>query len=565
MPMLAKIPRRIVAAPIDHPLARQIESLPAVADIRSIFWTFHGALGAEGYRLGIKYLDAGIRIPRGTFTGRSNTNSKDPIHVLFPKFRPAPHPTDDKYPTPPISPEDAASCLAEMQAQQRKYKLFERESKDWKELGWPTKIDPFQLSHHASNIYVTPLDSRYYYLSIDDVNSGRKRRILSDRGIRPALILTSSTNPGTGDNDQWIIKIPKLPQFRQDRNLIDHFARRLPKPVDDPAIRALAQRLNAQAGDPDVMSCTRDFRLPGFYQLKEKYVSQGIYHVVTIKRAEDVICPVAAFMYHQIHEGLSKTTARRVRPISRRAEQHSLPVDAPATPPTIQSAAKPAGAAAPARTETDFYPQNAIYMGHAREVQALAPSDPKLAPGRSQSKFRVLQRLIVTGSLQGIDQGTDLFQDARHYLKDRERANLYIYLRTENAIDAYRDERPTQAASFHAHYSNARAYFQDHGKSARAAARRMFYMGHSRSVIERTMVEAGIPQADAFEWAKEGCVPSNRQIRADARYFEIWERCERSVVAPDLSSDLSLCSGPEDGLPPAVTVEQDAEPHGPSS
>ncbi len=525
MPMLVKTTRRLAVAPIDHPLARQIESLPAVADIRSIFRAFHGALGAEGYRLGIKYLDAGIHIPRGSLTGRKLKNTKDPIHVLFPKFRPVPHPTDPDCPKPPISPEDAASCLAGMQEQQRRFVLFE------------IKDDPLNLAYHASNVYVTPLDSRYYFLSIDDVKTEEKRARLTELGIRPALVTVSSIDPKTGEeNQQWTLKIPKLPQFRQGLNLIDHFAQHLPKPVDDPAIRALAQRLNLLAGDPDVTSCTRDFRLPGFYQLKEKYISKGIYHIVTIKHAEDVICPVAEGMYHESHAELEKTAARRVRPVGRRPDQHSLPVDASATP-DARPAPRPTGATAPVRAEPDFYPENPIYMAHAAEVQALDPADPKLAPGRSQSKFRVLQRLIVTGSLEDIDQGTDLFKDAQRYLKDRERANLYVYLRTENAIDAYRDALPTQGASFHAHYSNAQAYFQGHGKSARAAARRMFYMQHSRSVIERTMAEAGIPPADAAAWAKEGCAPTNQQIRADARYFEIWERCERSAVAPDLSPD----------------------------
>lgn len=550
MPMLIKTTRRLVAAPINHPLARQIENLPPVADILPTFQAFHGALGAEGYRLGIKFLDAGIHIPRGSLTGRSYTNTKDPIHVLYPQFRPAPHPSDPKYPKPPISPEDAASCLVGMQAQQRRFALFE------------IKDDPANLSYHASNSYVTPLDSRFYFLSIDDVKTAEKREKLAELGIRPCLVTVSSIDPETGEeNQQWTVKIPKLSQYRQEQNLIEHFARHLPKPADDDAIRTLAQRLNIEAGDPEVSSCTRDFRLPGFYQLKEKYVTKGIFHVVSFKHAEDVTCPIAETMYHEIHAGLEKTSTKRVRPVARRADQHSLPTDASGNS-SVRPAAKPTGATAPARPEPDFYPENPIYMAHAAEIQALNPADPKLAPGRTQSKFRVLQRLIVTGSLEGIDQDTDLFRDAQHYLKERERGHLYIYLRTENGVDGYRrDELPTQASSFQAHYDNALAYFRDHEKSTRAAARRMFYMQHPRAVIERTMTEAGIPLEDARAWAREACTPSNQQIRRDARYFEVWERIERSAAPLGLSPDfaLDLDDDPLDDI-----LVQDDDPRGPT-
>ena len=531
MPMLVKTKRPpLKCATIIHPLAQQIDNLPPVADIDSPWQIFHGALGAEGYRLGVKYLDAGIRVSRGALIARSNNNSKDPIHVLFPQFRPAKHPTDEKYPTPPISPDDVAACLAGMQAQQRKFKLFEHEDKNWERLGWPSKIDPFEFSWHSSNAYITPLDSNCYFVSIDDVNTPEKKQILADMGIRPALIIVSSIDPETGEkNEQWTLKIPKLPRYRQNQNLIEHFAQHLPKPVDDEAIRSLAQRLNAAAGDPEVKSCTRDFRLPGFYQLKKKYVERGIFHIVSIKHAETCTCSVTEAMYHKIHAEIEKTTSRRVRPVSKKKDQRMLPTDAPAG----QAPSRPAGASAPAPSKAavqDLYPENPVYMAHAAEVQILEPDNTKRAPGRHQSKYRVLQRLIVTGSLEGIDQTTPLFKDAESYLKDRERANLYIYLRTEKAIDLYRDELQTQPASFQAHYDNAMAYFQDHDKSAQAAARRMFYTRHTRSVIERTMIESGIPPENAFAWAREGCSPSNRQIRADARYFEVWARIEKSAA-----------------------------------
>ena len=277
MPMLVNPSRRPAqTVPKDHPNVVAILSLPQIDVAQQQFKMFHEALDAEGYRLGIKYLDAGIYVPRPLgVIARSNRMSKDPIHVLFPKFRPVDHPSDPKYPKPPISAVDAESCIPGMQAQQKRFKLFEHEDPDGKNLGWPSRIDPFQFSWHASNIYATPLHSQFYFLSIDDVNSLEKKAILANMGIKPALVVVSSINDCGEDNEQWVVKIRKLPQHCQAQNLISHFAQHLSKPIDDEAIRQLAQELNRLAGDPEVSSCTRDFRLPGFYQLKKKYGSSG--------------------------------------------------------------------------------------------------------------------------------------------------------------------------------------------------------------------------------------------------------------------------------------------------
>lgn len=528
MPMFVNpVRRRVETPPAGHPHVVAIQSLSQIDVAQHQFKIFHEALGAEGYRLGIKYLDAGIYVPRASgVTARSNRASKDPIHILFPKFRPVDHPIDARYPKPPISALDAASCLAGMQEQQKRFKLFEHEDSNGEQMGWPSRIDPFQYSWHASNIYVTPLHSQFYFLSIDDVNSTEKKDILANMGIKPVLIVVSSIADNSENNEQWIVKIPKLPQYRQEQNLIQHFAQHCPKPVDDEAVRLLAQELNKMAGDPEVTSCTRDFRLPGFYQLKKKYIEKGLFHVVSIKHAEHGVCPVATERYYQLHAKLDSASKRRVRPVRRRASQYDHPTEEDGGQPTpIPHVRAGASAPVPPKADADFYPDSPIYMAHAAEIQAHEPDNPKLAPGRSLSKFRVLQRLIVTGSTDFLEK-TPLYHDAERYLKGRERSHLYIYLRTENAIGAYENNLPTQPASFQAHYQNALAFFHDHENSARAAARRMFYMRHSRSVIERSLLEAGIPADNAVAWALEACSPSNAQIHRDSRYFEIWSHIE---------------------------------------
>ncbi len=539
MTMYIKTNRIITAAPIQHPIAKAIEALEPPKNIHEVFLNFHDAIKPDGYRIGVKYLDAGIYIPRGSFIGRSSANTKDPIHVLFPKFRPAPHPTDPKYPTPPISFQDTAACLKKLQEQQTKFKLFEHTDSSWGSMGWPSKVDPFRLSYHSSNIYVTPLSASYYYLSIDDVDNPQKKETLDKMGIKPALVITSSITENNEDNEQWIIKIPKLPQFCQSMNLINHFAAHLPKPIDDPAIRKLAQNLNQLAGDSQVTSCTRDFRLPGFYQLKKKYVEKGIFHTVSIKHAIDIQCQVTQDMYHELYAKLEKVSKKQVKPIQKQ-NQFELPMGDVCTSYTSES--QKTGAIAPAHiNHDDFYPDNQKYMIHALDVQAWQPKDPKFAPRRNRNKFYVLQRLIATGSLAGIDQTTPLFQDAQLYLSDNIKSHMYIYLRLESQIVDYQDETPIQSESFNAHYVNAYKFFEDHKKSVQAACRRMFYCRHSRSCIERTLIFEGCEPAQALEYAKKGCCPSNQQIKKDSSHLSVWEKIEKAAARNRQEAKVTRC------------------------
>ena len=536
MPMFIRS-HHYVPQPPNHPTVIAIKNLP-INDIAHQWNQFHTALQADGYRLGIKYLDCGVYIPQSpNLRPRSAKATKDPIHKFFPQYKPQPHPYNEKYPTPPISAEDVKKCLPGLQIRQHQFALFDRQDENWKALGWPSRTDPFQFSWHSSNLYVTPLSSKYYFLSIDDVNTPDKIERLKELGIQPALICVSSIDPDTKyENQQWTLKIPKLHQYQQPSNLIDHFARHLCKPVDDDAIKLLAQDLNKIAGDSDVKNCTRDFRLPGFFQLKKKYVENNIFHQVSIKLSENHTCGVAEAMYHAFHETIRKKATKRTKPLRIQAK---LPLNK--THNTLSpSSSLETGVLAPAHLnhQSDFYPNNEKYMAHA---QAIEDFSKHYTPGTHQSKYRVLQRLIVTGSLEGIDCKTPLFHDAYKYLSENVKSHLYIYLRIESQINNYHDETPIQPESFNAHYANAYQYFEDHKKSVQAACRRMFYCRHSRDCIERTLIYEGCEPNQALEHAKKGCCPSNQQIKKDSSHLSVWEKIEKAAARNRQEAKVTRC------------------------
>jgi hypothetical protein len=320
------------------PVADQIRQLPQLppAELVAVWRRLHGALGAEGYRLGIKYLDTGIYVPIPTDidpdnpppTPRSSKSITDPIHVYFPQFRPADHPTEADYPKPPISPQEAEFCLADLQKCQSTFQLFERETKNSEGM---TIIDPRNYAWYSKNIYNEPMHSEFYFLSIDDINTDDRKNYLQNIGIMPTLKIIKSQYECTC-NEQWIIKIPKLPEFCQHTDIVTHFRNQKKRPAIDNAMSILTSLLNKGTADKKIKQCTSDFVVPGFYQLSKENIQKGINSITTINHAESCICKKATSMYHEINNRLIQ-----------RKKQHMVPVTIPSPPvvPVPPSSAAP--------------------------------------------------------------------------------------------------------------------------------------------------------------------------------------------------------------------------------
>jgi len=96
------------------------------------------------------------------------------------------------------------------------------------------------------DIYITPIDKRFYYLIVDDLNETKVQKMKRE-GVTPCIVVESSKG-----NYHAIVKVP-----------------RTDAPGEKDAADRMVKELNTHFdGDPNIAGCTHMFRLSGFQSRK---------------------------------------------------------------------------------------------------------------------------------------------------------------------------------------------------------------------------------------------------------------------------------------------------------
>jgi hypothetical protein len=122
----------------------------------------------------------------------------------------------------------------------------------------------------SRNIYVTPIDTDYHDIVLDDTDADRLHQ-LTDAGFKPALVQESSPA-----NLQAVFKCKKIESQESQ--------------TEQQAANAVVQRINKKFGDPNFSGVIHPFRLAGFTNRKPKYETNGKFPFVKIISAPGGIC-----------------------------------------------------------------------------------------------------------------------------------------------------------------------------------------------------------------------------------------------------------------------------------
>lgn len=153
-----------------------------------------------------------------------------------------------------------------------------------------------RLQQRGENIYYTPLSEHKHHILVDDMDRDRLARLIAD-GYRPAVVLESS--PG---NFQAVITVPKLGTVH-----------------DKDVGNRIAERLNAEYGDPRLSGAIHPHRAPGYENRKpERRREDGSYPEVRLRRAERRECAKTLALCSEIDAEYREREALKARQQSER-------------------------------------------------------------------------------------------------------------------------------------------------------------------------------------------------------------------------------------------------------